>query len=405
MLSNLLTDGKISVNCRATIRLLPAAVARSATRGLRKRIPPMRKFISAVVLTVATVAAGTVSAAEEKVLNVYNWSDYIAEDTLARFTAETGIKVNYDVYDSNEILEAKLMAGSSGYDVVFPSVSPFVARQVKSNIYRKLDRSKLPNWSKLSPSTMKALAGNDPGNAHVVPYMIAGTGIGYNVKKVEAAAPGAPVGSWALIFDPAWAKKLSSCGISVLDDPNEAFAGAFAYLGIDPATEKKEDLEKAAALITGVRPYIKYFHSSSYINDLANGDVCVSHGYGGDLIQSRDRAAEAKQGVEVEVFLPKEGAQAVIDVMAVPADAPHPDNAHAFINFMMRPDVVGPITNAVGYANAVEGAEKFVSEERLKDAVVYPSKETKDRMFVVPLKSPSFDRMQTRTWTRIKTGQ
>jgi len=365
----------------------------------------MRKLVSALLFAVVTVAAGAVSAAEEKVLNVYNWSDYIARDTLARFTAETGIKVNYDVYDSNEILEAKLMAGSSGYDVVFPSASPFVARQIKSGIYRKLDRSKLPNWSKLSASTLKALSRSDPGNEHVVPYMIAGTGIGYNVKKVAAAAPGAPLDSWKLLFDPAWMKKLSACGVTLLDDPNEVFAAAYVYLGIDPDTEKKEDLDKAAALIMGIRPYVKYFHSSSYINDLANGEVCVSLGYGGDLIQARDRGAEGKPPVEVAVFLPKEGAQAVMDVMAIPADAKHPENAHAFINFMMRPDVVGPITNAVGYANAVDGAEAFVSKERLDDPVVYPSKETKDRMFVVPPKSQAFERMRTRTWTRIKSGQ
>jgi putrescine transport system substrate-binding protein len=235
--------------------------------------------------------------------------------------------------------------------------------------------------------------------------MVAGTGVGYNAAKVQAAAPGAPTDSWALIFDPAWARKLSSCGISLLDDPSEVFAAAYAYLGIDTATERRADLEKAAALIQKTRPFVKYFHSSSYINDLANGDVCVSHGYGGDLIQSRDRAAAAKRGVNIRVFLPKEGAQAVIDVMAIPADAKHPDNAHTFIKFMMRPDVVGPITNLVGYANAVEGAEKFVNESRLKDPVVYPSKEVRERLFVLPLKSPANDRLQTRTWTRIKTGQ
>jgi len=369
------------------------------------RIVSMRKLVSALLFAAVAFAAGGGSAAEEKVLNVYNWSDYIAPDTLSKFTAETGIKVNYDVYDSNEILEAKLMAGSSGYDVVFPSASPFAARQIKSGIYRKLDRSKLPNWNKLSAATMKALSRTDPGNEHVVPYMIAGTGIGYNVKKVAAVAPGAPLDSWKLLFDPAWMKKLSACGVTLLDDPNEAFAAAYVYLGIDPATEKKEDLDKAAKLIMSIRPYVKYFHSSSYINDLANGEVCVSLGYGGDLIQARDRGAAAKQPVEVAVFLPKEGAQAVMDVMAIPADAKHPDNAHVFINYMMRPDVVGAITNAVGYANAVDGAEAFVSKERLDDPVVYPSKETKDRMFVVPLKSPDFDRLRTRTWTRIKTGQ
>jgi putrescine transport system substrate-binding protein len=289
--------------------------------------------------------------------------------------------------------------------VVFPSASPFLARQVKSGIYRGLDRAKLSNWKSLTPSVLKSLNASDPGNAHAVPYMIAGTGVGFNVARVRAAAAGAPTDSWALIFDPAWAKKISACGLALLDDPNEVFAAAYAFLGIDPATEKKADLDKATALIQKIRPFVKYFHSSSYINDLANGEVCVAHGYGGDLIQARDRAAEAKRGVDIRVFLPKEGAQAVIDVMAIPADAKHPENAHAFIDFMMRPDVVGPITNAVGYANAVEGAEKFVDRARLEDPVVYPSKETRDRMFVVPLKSPSFSRLRTRTWTRIKTGQ
>ncbi|MDA1325454.1 MAG: polyamine ABC transporter substrate-binding protein [Proteobacteria bacterium] len=365
----------------------------------------MRGLIAISVFAAALAMSENIEAAEQKILNVYNWSDYVAKDTLSRFTVATGIKVNYDVYDSNEVLEAKLMAGSSGYDVVFPSASPFLARQIKSGIYLKLDRSRLPNWKNLTPSLLKSLTASDPGNAYAVPYMIAGTGIGFNVAKLKVAAAGAPTDSWALIFDPAWARKISSCGLSLLDDSNEVFAAAYIYLGIDTATEKREDLAKAAALIQKIRPFVKYFHSSSYINDLANGEVCVSHGYGGDLIQSRDRAAEAKRGVKIQVFLPKEGAQAVIDVMAIPTDAKRPDNAHAFINFMMRPDVVGPITNAVGYANAVEGAEKFVDKVRREDPVVYPSKETRDRLFVVPLKSPAYDRLRTRTWTRIKTGQ
>lgn len=373
---------------------------------LSEGIVAMRNFFKSLLVVTLAAASGPALAEEEKTLNVYNWSDYIAEDTLERFTAETGIKVNYDVYDSNEVLEAKLMAGSSGYDVVFPSISPFVARQVKSGIYMELDRNQLPNWQNITPSVLKSLAaGGDPENKHAVPYMIAGTGIGYNVAKVAAVAPGAPTDSWSLILDPVWAEKLSACGISLLDDPNEVFAAAYAYLGIDPATEKTEDLERAAALIQTIRPFVRYFHSSSYINDLANGDVCVSHGYGGDLIQSRDRAAEANRGVEIAVFLPREGAQAVIDVMAIPADAKHPQNAHTFINFMMRPDVVGPITNAVGYANAITGAEQFVEQSRLDDPVVYPTAETRDRMFVVPLKSQAYERLRTRTWTRIKTGQ
>ena len=365
----------------------------------------MRKLFAGIVFALAAATAVPAGAAEEKILNVYNWSDYVAADTLEKFTAETGIKVNYDVYDSNEILEAKLMAGSSGYDVVFPSAMPFLARQIKSGIHRKLDLAKLPNHAQVRPSLLKALTAADPGNEHAMPYTISGTGIGFNTAKVAAAALGAPTDSWALIFDPAWAQKLSACGISLLDDSDEVFAAAFAYLGIDPATEQKADLEKVAAMLGQVRPFIKYFHSSSYINDLANGDVCVSHGWGGDLIQSRDRAAEAKNGVIVQVYLPKEGALAVIDTMAIPKDAKHPDNAHAFINYMMRPDVVGAVTNAVGYANAIDGSEKFVDEARLKDPVIYPSAETRERLFVVPLKSPGYDRMRTRIWTRIKTGQ
>lgn len=365
----------------------------------------MQKWLAGIVFSVAASALTPAGAVEEKVLNVYNWSDYVASDTIQKFTAETGIKVRYDVYDSNEILEAKLMAGYSGYDVVFPSAMPFLARQIKSGIHQKLDMAKLPNRAQVRPSLLKALTAADPGNEYAVPYTISGTGIGFNTAKVAAAAPGAPTDSWALIFDPVWAEKLASCGVSLLDDSDEVFAAAFAYLGIDPATEKREDLDRVAAMLEKVRPFIKYFQSSSYINDLANGDTCVSHGWGGDLIQARDRAAEAGQGVTVQVYLPKEGALAVIDTMAIPKDAKHPDNAHTFINYMMRPDVVGAITNAVGYANAIDGAEKFVTQDRLNDPVIYPSAETRERLFVVPLKSPGYDRMRTRIWTRVKTGQ
>lgn len=359
-------------------------------------------FLAAAVLS--TTILNTANAAEEKVLNVFNWSDYVAEDTIERFTKETGIKVNYDVYDSNEVLEAKLMAGNSGFDVVFPTSSPFVARQIKSGIYQPLDRAKLPNWQNMSTGMLKAVSSADPGNKYAVPYMMAGTGMGYNVAKINELAPGAPTDSWALFFDPKWSSKLKGCGITVLDDPIEVYAIAYAYLGIDPGTEKKEDFEKATKLIEGLRPNLKYIHSSSYINDLANGDICLAHGYGGDLIQARDRAAEAKKD-EIVVVLPKEGGIANIDVMAVPKDAPHPENAHAFINFMMRPDVVGPITEAVGYANAVDGSDKFVSDERRNDKVIYPPKAVLEKFAVSAVKSPAFERNRTRAWTRIKTGQ
>lgn len=368
----------------------------------------MRKvFLVAVSAAFSACVAGSGAALgdEEKILNVYNWSDYIAEDTLARFTEETGIKVNYDVYDSNEIVEAKLSAGKSGYDVVFPSAMPFLARQVKAGIYQKLDKAKLTNIGGLEQGVLNSLQKADPGLEYAVPYMVAGTGVGYNIQKIRELAPGAPVDSWALIFDPEWSAKLKGCGVTLLDDPSETFPAALAYLGKDPNSDSTEDLKAAAAVIDAIRGNLKYIHSSTYINDLANGEICVAHGYGGDLIQARDRATEANNGVQVEVFLPKEGAQVVIDVMAIPVDAPHPGNAHVFIDFMMRADVVGPITEEVGYANAVKGADAYVSEERRNDPVIYPPQATRDRFFSVSPKSSSYDRLRTREWTRIKTGQ
>lgn len=360
----------------------------------------------AAVAALSLSVMQSASAEEEKVLNVYNWSDYIASDTLERFTQLSGIKVNYDVYDSNEMVEAKLMAGRSGYDVVFPSAFPFVARQVKANIYQPLDVAKLPNIGNLEEGVVNSLNKTDPEvMKHAIPYMIAGTGVGLNKGKVDEFAPGAPTDSWALLFDPQWSDKLKTCGITLLDDPSEVFAAALVWLGKDPKSEDVNDLKAASAVIDRIRPNLRYFHSSSYINDLANGDICVAHGYGGDLIQSRDRAAEAKNGVNVHVYLPKEGAQVVVDVMAIPADAPHPDNAHKFIDFMMRADVVGPITEAVGYANAVKGTDEYVSAERRSDPVIYPSAETKSKFFTLPPKSQSYVRQMTREWTRLKTNQ
>ncbi|MDA0997512.1 MAG: polyamine ABC transporter substrate-binding protein [Proteobacteria bacterium] len=363
------------------------------------------QHLCAAAAILISAVGGPPARAEEKVLHVFNWSDYVAPDTIGRFSKETGIKVTYDVYDSNEILDAKLMAGKSGFDVVFPTTMPFLARQVQAGVYMLLDKSKLVNFKNVEPSVLKAIAAGDPGNKHAVPYMSAGTGYAFNTKKIAELAPGVPIDSWALIFDPKWSGKLKACGISILDDPIEAFAAAYAYLGIDPASEKKEDLERTAKLIEGLRPNLKYIHSSSYINDLANGDLCVAHGYGGDLVQARDRSREAGKGVAIKIVLPKEGAQANIDVMAIPKDAPHPANAHAFINFMMRPDVVGPITNAVGYANAIVGSDAYVDKARLADPAIFPPKEVRERLFVMPLKSAAHDRLRTRIWTRLKTGQ
>ena len=361
--------------------------------------------VLAAALTVSALSFPAL-ADEEKVLNVYNWSDYIAPDTLEKFTAETGIKVNYDVYDTNETLDAKLRAGKSGYDVVFPSASPFLAQQIKANIFRPLDIPKLKNYGSLDPAVMKTLGTvADPGNKFAVPYMIAATGIGYNVDKVKKAAPDAPLDSWKLVFDPAVMAKLKGCGVSFLDTPTEAFAGVLTYLGKDGASQSMDDLKLAADTVAKVRPFVKYFHSSKYINDLANGDTCVAHGYAGDLVQARNRAREANKGVTINIIIPKEGAVVNIDSAAIPADAPHPENALKFIDFLMRPDIIAAVSNTTGYANAIPEAKPLMNKDIASDPAIYPSAEVLAKEFQVPPATPAFERERNRAWTKVKTNR
>ncbi|MGB5564559.1 MAG: polyamine ABC transporter substrate-binding protein [Sedimenticolaceae bacterium] len=344
--------------------------------------------------------------AEEPVLHVYNWSDYIADEVLEQFQTETGIKVIYDVYDSNEVLEAKLLAGHSGYDVIFPTARPFALRHIKAGIYQPLDKSKLANYGNLDPVIMQSLDEVDPGNAHIVPYMWGTTSIGYNRAKVlERLGADVPLDSWSLIFDPANAEKLSDCGISLLDDPTEVFSAALVYLGKDPNSTAPADLEAATALLQKVRPYIRYFHSSQYINDLANGDLCVAHGYSGDILQARDRADEAANGVEVVLTIPREGAVLAIDVMAIPADAPHPDNAHKLIDFLMRPDVIARITNYVAYANAIPASMPLLEPDVRNDQGIFPPKEVMQSLVSPAELGPADQRTRTRAWTRVKAGR
>ncbi|OFX11319.1 MAG: spermidine/putrescine ABC transporter substrate-binding protein PotF [Alphaproteobacteria bacterium RIFOXYD12_FULL_60_8] len=339
-------------------------------------------------------------------VNVYNWSDYIAEDTIANFEKETGIKVVYDVYDSNEVLEAKLLAGKSGYDVIFPTARPFAARHIQSNLYAPLDKTKLANSANLDANILNSLTDIDPGNAHALPYMWGTTGLGYNVDKVKAAlGADAPLDTWALVFNPETAAKLASCGISLMDDEVEVMSAALAYLGKNPNSIDPADIDAAAALLTSVRPHIKYFHSSQYINDLANGDTCVSHGYSGDVLQARTRAAEAKNGVNVAYAVPKEGAVVWTDVMAIPADAPHVDNAHTFINFIMRPEVTSAISNFVSYANANTAATPMVDEAIRTDVGIYPPAETMAKLFRLESLDPEGVRLRTSAWTHVKAGQ
>lgn len=358
-------------------------------------------------LCLATLLAGLALPvlAQDKVVHVYNWSDYIAEDTVQKFEAATGIKVVYDVYDSNETLEAKLLTGNSGYDVVVPS-SNFLKRQVAAGVYKTLDKAKLPNLKNMDPDLMAKAAAFDPGNEHAVIYMWGTVGIGYNEDKIkQRLGDDAPTDSWALIFDPKYAAKLKDCGITLLDSPSDVLQAALAYLGLDPTSTKPDDLTKAADLLGQVRPYIRYYHSSQYISDLANGEVCVSLGFSGDVFQAASRAEEAGKGVSIAYYAPKEGAQQWFDMMAIPADAPNPDAALAWINFIMEPQITADITNYVSYANANAASMPLVDPAIAGNPAIFPPAEVQAKLFPAVVYDPKTDRLVTKLWTKVKTGK
>ncbi len=341
--------------------------------------------------------------AQDNVVNVYNWSDYIAEDTVAKFEAETGIKVNYDVFDSNELVEAKLLAGASGYDVVVPS-GFFLERQVAAGLFLPFDKSKLPNLANMDPDVMASTAAHDPDNAHSVDYMWGTTAIGYNVEKVKAALGDQPIDTWDIVFKPEIVSKLKDCGVTLLDAPAEIMASALNYLGLDPNSESTDDLKKAEELLMSIRPYVRYFNSSQYIDDLGNGEVCLSVGYSGDVFIARDAAAEAKAGVEVAYTIPKEGALKWFDLFAIPADAPHVDNAYKFIDFMMRPDIAAANTNFVFYASGNKAALDLIDPAIKTDPAIYPTAEISAKLFPLKAHTPDYDELLTETWQRIKAG-
>jgi putrescine transport system substrate-binding protein len=356
--------------------------------------------LSALGFAVALIATPAMAQ-----LNVYNWSDYIAEDAVANFTKSTGIKVNYSVYDANEILDAKLRAGKSGYDVVVPSASPFLVRQIPAGLYQKLDRSKLKNYGNLDPAIMQQLAKYDPGNQYAVPWMWGTTGIGYNVDKVKKALPDAPVDSLRMIFDPAVASKLKDCGIMVLDSPTDMIPAALKYLKLDPDSKDPADLQKAAELFKQVRPYIRKFHSSEYINALAQGNVCVAFGYSGDILQAAGRAAKAKNKVKIEYAIPKEGALLWIDVMAIPTSAPHLDNAYKWIDYLLDPKVAAASSNFVGYANGNAKSREFLDKDVAGNPNIYPPDAVMANLYTISAADRQYEQARTRTWTTIKTGK
>jgi putrescine transport system substrate-binding protein len=354
-------------------------------------------------LLVALILGGPAGAVE-RVLNVYNWSDYIAEDTVKKFTAATGIKVNYDVYDSNEVLEAKLVAGNSGYDIVVPTASPFMARQIQAGLLRKLDKGGLKNRGNLDPEILRRLAQYDPGNAYAVPWMWGTAGIGYNVDMVERIMADAPVGSLKILFDPATVERFAACGVELLDSPTDVLPATLAFLGLAPDSQAKEDLDRATALLLKVRPAVRKFHSSEYINDLANGNACLAFGYSGDVFQAAARAREAGRGVKVAYAIPREGALLWIDGMVLPKDARNLAAAHRFLDFLMRPEIVAETTNRLGYANANLVSAPLIVDAIRRDPTVYPPPEVRARLYTISVPSRAYDRLRTRAWTRVKTG-
>jgi putrescine transport system substrate-binding protein len=357
------------------------------------------------LLALSLTAVAGLAQAQEKVLHVYNWSDYIAPGTLEGFQKETGIKVVYDVFDSNEVLEAKLLSGGSGYDVVVPS-NPFLAKQIKAGVFQKLDKSKLTNWENLDKNLLKALDSSDPGNQYAVPYMWGTIGIAYNVDKVKAVlGENAPVDSWDLVFKPENIEKLKACGVSFLDSPTEMLPAALHYLGYSPISEKNDELKKAEDLFLKIRPNVAYFHSSKYISDLANGNICVAIGYSGDLYQSKSRAEEAGNGITIKYNIPKEGAGAFFDMLAIPADAKNVDNAHAFLNYLLKPEVMAPIVNHVQFPSANAASTPLVDEAIRTDPGIYPSDEVMAKLYTFPDLDQKVQRGMTRSWTKIKSGR
>jgi putrescine transport system substrate-binding protein len=362
----------------------------------------VRKIRLAAALAALLTTTGA-ALAQEKVVKVYNWSDYIDESILADFTAETGIKVVYDVYDSNDVLETKLLAGNTGYDLVVPTGN-FLARQIQAGVYQTLDRSKIPNWQNLDPRLMAEAAKYDPGNEHAFIYMWGTTGLAYNVDKIKERMPDAPVDSWRLVFDPEVAAKFQDCGIMMLDAADDIIPIAMNYAGENPDSKDLKAIEKGADVIAKARPFVRKFHSSENINALANGDICISVMYSGDAGIAATRAEEAGNGVNIEYVIPKEGALLWFDMMAMPKDAPNPDNGYAFMNYLLRPEVIAKSSNYVTYPNAVPASLPLISEEVKGDPNLFPPEDLKQKLFVVTPYDQKVQRGVTRLWTRIVTG-
>jgi putrescine transport system substrate-binding protein len=363
----------------------------------------MRSFCFAAAL--CSVAFLPVAHAADGVMKMYNWSDYIGPDTLKNFEKDSGIKVQYDIFDTNEMLEAKMLSGHSGYDLVVPS-SQFLSKQIRAGAYQPLQRSLLTNWNHLDPRLMKRLEAADPGNRYAVPYMWGTVGIGYNEEKVRAVlGKDAVLDSWSMVLNPDNLAKLKSCGVAFLDAPVKIIPQTLLYLGLDPNSVKPDDYKKASALLMKLRPSVTYFNSSKYTADLANGDICVAVGYSGDVMQAQTRAKEAGKNVDIRYLIPKEGVNLWFDMLAIPKDAGNVANAHAFINYLLRPDVIAPVSDYVGYANPNTDATALMDPKVSGNPGIYPGDEVISKTFVSADLPDNIQRLIIREWNRIKSGQ
>ena len=367
------------------------------------------KYIGAFALTIAGIlgcfSVSASAAEEEKVLRIYNWNDYIAPDTIVNFERETGIRITYDLYDSDEVLDEKVMRGNTGYNLVVPA-QDFMARQIKAGVYRKLDRDNIPNWKNLDPVQMRLLEAVDPGNEHSIPYEIGSTGIGYNTGKFEALfGKGAKPDSWDYFFRPENMKKLSTCGVAVLNSPTDILAIAIHYLGGSTKDMSISEYRKAEKLLTGVRPYIKYFDSSQYIDDLADGSICMAVGWSGDILQAAERANESGSETHVDYIIPKEGALLFYDMMTIPADAAHPKNAERFMNYLLRPEIMASISSYVRYFNPVPASRPLASREVRNNPNIFLPDELLAKMFLMTPLPPEFSGKVGKIWEEIKSAK
>jgi putrescine transport system substrate-binding protein len=368
----------------------------------------MHRSLCLTVIVAAAAAAAVPALAQrqkERIVNVYNWSDYIAPTVIEAFSKETGIKVRYDTFDSNDTLETKLLAGKSGYDVVVPTAN-FLERQIKAGVFRPLDKTKLPNLANIWPEIARRLAVYDPGNQYAVNYMWGTTGIGYNVAKLRAVlGADGKIDSWASVFTPATLAKFKDCGVYMLDSADDILPSALRYLGLDPNTSDAAELQKAADLLLKVRPSVRKFHSSEYINALATGEICLVVGFSGDIKQAQKRAVEARNGVDIAYAIPKEGAQLWFDNLAIPKDAANADEAHAFIDYLQRPEVAAKNSNFISYANGNLASQKFIDRAITEDKTIYPDAAVMERLFTINAHDAKTTRLMNRLWTRIKTGR